>query len=199
MPFAYETVEIDGKSYKVLASIAFADEYLAADPNALAWAAGDPKAKAQWLVQATRIFGRQSWRGQQLDLLAFPRSNVPNAPADAIPLAIEQATAELASAIAGGYDAAGQATTASGIKRQKAGSVEIEYFFATGPAGDGSGMRFPLPVWELVSQFLSSAGSITIGGAISSGTCAPSEFEQDFGISLGAGAAGSNPYDRECG
>lgn len=197
MPFEYPTVEIAAKTYKVLADVDFADEYLAADPNAAAWAAGEALQKAQWLVQATRIFGRQSWRGMQLDELAFPRSGLDGVSPDTIPLAMQQATAELASALAGGYDAANQSSTATGIKRQKAGTVEIEYFFATGPAGDGSGLRFPLPIWELVAAFLSSGGSITIGGAISSGTDAPSAFEHDFNFS--APGYGTDSYDRDCG
>ena len=184
MPFAYPTVEIGGKSYKVLADVDTADEYLAADPSAAAWTAGDAAAKAQWLVIATRILGRQSWQGDAIDELAFPRANIPGVDPASIPLEITQGTIELASAIAGGYDAANQSSTASGVKRQKAGTVEIEYFYGAAGGPDGQGLSFPLPVWELIARFLAGAGSagLSIGGAISSGTCEPSSFEHGFGL-----------------
>lgn len=192
MAFAYDEVTIGGKQYPVLASVEFIDEYLAADPAAVGWAAGDATAKAQWAVQATRIFGRQDWQGEQLDLLAFPRSGIPGVASDSIPLEIQQAIAELASALANGYDAANRTSTSDGIKRQKAGSVEQEFFYGAGGGPDGQGLRFPLPVWELIKGLLGSADGIVIGGSIASGVCGGSAFERDFGF-------GGSDQDRCCG
>jgi hypothetical protein len=183
VPFAYDTVTIAAKDYPVLASLEKAAEYLAADPAGAAFLAGDATQQAQWLVQATRVLGRQSWQGEQLDLLAFPRSGISGVDSDSIPEAIEHGVIELASAIAAGYDAANQASTASGIKRQKAGSVEQEFFYGAAGGPDGQGFRFPLPVWELVKGLLAGAGSV-IGGAIGHGVCEPSAFEPGFSLGV---------------
>lgn len=164
MTLTLKTISIGGKDYDSFADRAEANEYLAVDPNAAAWQAlaDTDEARGPYLIQATRILLRQSWRSGVMS--------------DPIPQEIIDASIELASAMAGGYDAANQATTASSIKRQKAGSVEQE-FFAPGLIGP-AGYRFPLPVWELIKGLLAgSAGAAGLGGSMSSGTCGSSIAE----------------------
>lgn len=177
------TVSISGTDYYVYADIAMADEYLAADPNTTNWdAAADDPAKAQWLVQATRILDRQRWPGTKYEAeqeLAWPRTGtgISGVEEDITPLAIRHAAIELALALSNGYDAANNQTTDANIKSLKAGSVAIEYFLGAG----GTPLRFPLPVWELIKPYLT--GSSVAAGVESFGTCEPSAFETGYGLS----------------
>lgn len=193
MPFNYPTVAIGDTQHKVLADLPAALAYLAADPAGAAFLAAEPTVQAQWLVQATRILGRQSWRGEAVDLLAFPRKGIPGIDPASIPQRVEEAAIELASAVAGGYDAANQATTASGIKRQRAGSVEQEFFYSAGGGPDGRGFRFPLPIWELLKGLLAGGEVGDIAGSLSYGTCEPSIYEH------GCRPLGGRGIDRDCG
>lgn len=161
----YETITIGGNDYDSFESVSDADIYLAVDPTASAWRAlPDADAKGGYLVAATRVFVRQSWQDGVI--------------ADPLPQAIKDATALLAAAMAGGYDAANQATTASGVRRQKAGSVEQEFFWSQ---TIGAGLRFPLPIWELIKGFLDGADSSGIGATASTGTCGRSIADIDYG------------------
>ncbi len=191
MAFAYPTVMIGGQPYMVLASLPVARVYLAADPAATAWAAGDDEAQSKWLVAATRAFGRQLWKGEAVDVLAFPRTGIPGVDPTTIPPQIITGTIELAKAIAEGFDL-NATSTAGGVRRQKAGSVEIEYFAGAALAGT----RFPLPVWELVGSLTGNSGlGHGIGGSYSSGTCGRAPLDQDFSV-LGSGDA--EPWQRNC-
>lgn len=170
MATTFKTITIGGKDYPAFADRADANDYLAVSPGATAWRAlpDDDASRGPYLIEATRILLRQNWQAGALD--------------DPVPQAIIDASIELAAAMAGGYDAANQASTASGVKRQKAGSVEQE-FFAPGlvtPVGN----RFPLPVWELIKGYLGGGeGAAGLGGSIASGTCGRSisEIPYDFG------------------
>lgn len=183
MAFVYPILTIATVEYTSLCPLEFAEEYLAVDTAASGWAAGDAETRKKWLVQATRIFDRQDWRGEKTDAAnehEWPRTGLSGIDPETIPLVMQQATAELASQIANGYDAAGQATTAGGIKRQKAGSVEQE-FFAPGTAGQSAGYRFPLPVWELIDDLIEGGGSGELfGGSTSTGTCGRSITYEDY-------------------
>lgn len=182
----YQAVEIGGKSYDALASVVQADDYLAAEPDAIAgaWRAltdGDDKGRN--LVGATRIILRQSIRPEVLT--ANPQ-----------PPQLAEAAILLAAAMAGGYDAANQSTTASGIKRQKAGSVEQEFFYGAAGGASGNGFRFPLPVWELIRGLLGGgADDSGIGGSFSSGTCGRSITGIDYGF--GGPAYSGDGYDSD--
>lgn len=183
----FEAVLIDGKSYDSLASLAQADDYLAAEPEPTsgAWRAlSDADEKGRYLVGATRVILRQPIRPELLDGPVAP--------------ALREAAILLAAAMAGGYDAANQATTASGIKRQKAGSVEQEFFFGAAGGASGNGFRFPLPVWELLRGLLNGTGDDSgIGGSFSSGTCGRSISEIDYGFGGGYGPdSAQDSHDR---
>lgn len=145
------TVTVGSEDYTSLIGLDEADAYLGADVNAVAYREGTEDERARWLVTATRILLRQSWRA------GIVLADV---------VAIQEATAELAAQIAGGYDAANRSTTASNIARQKAGSVEVEYFRGV----EGDGLRLPLPVWELIRPYLAGSAGLVLGGALASGT-----------------------------
>jgi len=181
----YQVVTIDSVDYDSFESLADADSYLAADPNAEPWRAlgsdaAGVNAKGRFLVGATRVLARQLWRDGVI--------------VDPLPQALQEATAELASAMAGGYDAANQQSTASGLKRQKAGSVEQEFFWSQ---SIGVGLRFPLPVWELIRDLLASADSSGIGSSLSTGTCGQPISQIDYGYGPGYGIEDDN-YRRVC-
>lgn len=186
----YQAVEIDGKSYDAFASVDEADDYLAAEPgpDAEAWRAlGEAGAdtKGRNLVGATRIIARQPLRPDVLTT-------------DPIVPALREATILLAAAMANGYDAANQASTASGIKRQKAGSVEQEFFYGAGGGANGQGFRFPLAIWELIRGLIGgTAIDSGLGGSIASGTCGRSITEQDYGFG-GYGYGDDDGYRRAC-
>lgn len=179
MSTTYLTVTISGHEYEVYADLPTADAYLAAEPSAALWRTGDEDANGRADVSATRILNRMQWPGEKTDpaqALAWPRKNTGLADVDddTIPQAIIDGSIELANAIRNGYDAANQtSTTASNVKRQKAGSVEIEYF---SPDSDAA-MRLPLPVTELIGPYLAGAGGF--GGSFATGTDGCSDFRRD--------------------
>lgn len=180
MSVTYQTVTIGAAEYEVYADLATADLYLAAEPNAATWREGDEEENSRALVSATRILNRAPWAGEKTDssqALAWPRTGtgVDGVEDDLIPQAIIDASIELANAIRNGYDAANQASTASGTKRQKAGSVEIEYFSSVSV----DGTRYPLPVHELIAPYLGGSGG-SAAGSIASGVCEPSSFSDSW-------------------
>jgi hypothetical protein len=168
------TVTIDAIDYDTYADIADADEYLAADFGASLWRAeldDDQKARAE--VTSTRILNRLIWAGDKTDPdqpLAWPRTGtgISGVDDDEIPQPIIDASIVLAKLIHAGQNIDDQASTDSGVKRQKAGSVEIEYFLPTTDP-----QRLPVSVMELIGLYLS--GLVGLGGAIASGVhaCAP--------------------------
>lgn len=180
MSATYNVVSLGGNEYEVFADLATADTYLAAEPHADLWREGDAEANGRADVSATRILNRMRWPGTKADAdqaLAWPRSGTALADVDefTIPQPIIDASIELANAIRNGYDASNQASTASGVRRQKAGSVEIEYFASVSI----DGYRLPLPVMELIGPYLGGEGSLA-GGAIVSGTCGRTIAYDDF-------------------
>lgn len=184
MSATYLHVTIDGVEYDVYADIATADLYLNASTDAAAWRAADDDGKGRALVTATRVLDRMAYPGQKTDpdqALQWPRSNTGLAGVEdgVIPQQLIDACCELASQIANGVDVTNQQSTATGIKRQKAGSVEIEYFYGAG----GIPLRLPLPVWELIRGLLGGDGAG--GGARAFGTCGRSGIDRTYGFDQG--------------
>ena len=177
------TVTISSTDYRTYADIEFAAEYLAADPiNAATWAAFSDDQQGQYIVLATRIFDRMSWKGEKTDEDQegeWPRTGIDGVDEDTLPLKFVQATVELAAQLANGVDVSNLQSTANNTKRMKAGSVEIEYF----RGAEGQPYRLPLPVWELISQWLAGGGGSIV--ATSAGTCGVSELERGFGLNTG--------------
>lgn len=181
MSATYNIVTIGANQYDVYADQATADAYLEADSNATAWRAATDDTKGRALVSATRILDRQTWQGEKTEsdqALEWPRSGIADVDEGSVPQKIIDACCELAAAIVDGYDAANNRTTDTNIKRQKAGSVEIEYFRPLDP-----GTRLPLPVWELIKAWLS--GNVSIAASIATGTDGCSDFDNDYSLTRG--------------
>lgn len=177
------TITIDSTNYSVYASVATITAYLQADPVlGPVWEALSEASQKQYAVTATRTLDRQRWPGEKTEdsqTNAWPRTGtgIDGVEDDVVPQAIIDADCLLAGYMANGWTAT-TTTTASGIKRQKAGSVEIEYF-AGGVTT--SGTRFPLPVWELLLPYISGSSA---SSALSFGTSGTSAFDTSFDRSL---------------
>lgn len=181
MTATYNTVSIGGSDFEVYADISTADAYLEAEVSdaAAKWrddARTDEDAKARALVTATRLLDRQQWAGTKTDPdyqeLAWPRTGtgIAGVDDDAVPQAIIDAACLLAAEINNGSNVTATASTASGIKREKAGSVELEFF---GNFSDTGAPRFPTAVEELLRGLRGTAG---LGGAAAYGTDECSRF-----------------------
>lgn len=175
-------VEIGSQEYQTYASDAEAHEYLAADFGAAVWRAEDDEDQhARALVTATRILDRMAWAGDKADAaqaLAWPRTGtgITGVEDDAIPQPIIDASILLAKLIHAGSAVDGTPSTAQSIKRQRAGSVEQEFFRSFDDP-----TRLPTEVHELIGPYL--AGSGGVGGAIASGVCEPTAFHPGYGLS----------------
>lgn len=178
------TVQIDSLEFDTYASLADADEYLAGDASAASWRAvtTEDNDRGRALVTATRLIDRTGWGGEKTDvdqIHAFPRTGFPDFDEDIVPQAVIDASILLARDIQAGSSVDSQAVTGSNVRRQKAGSVEIEYFnpnLLTDPS------RFPTAVEELLAPFLPS---VTFG-PIASGTDGCSVTDHDFRPGYGA-------------
>lgn len=155
------TVTIDAIDFETYADVDQADEYLAGDFGAALWRAEtevDQKARA--LVTGTRVLDRLLWGVDGVD-------------DDEVPDRIVAATIVLAKLIHAGSKVDDEASTQTGIKREKAGSVEIEYFIPTSDP-----QRLPTAVAELIAPLL--GGRAAIAGSIASGVCEPSPTWPSF-------------------
>jgi hypothetical protein len=172
------TVTISANDYDVYADVPAADLYLAADFGATAWRAeSDASQKARALVGATRLLDRLVWAGDKTDpdqLPAWPRSGtgLSDVDEDVVPQPIIDASIVLAKLIHAGSKVDSTASTQTGnIRRQKAGSVEIEYFFA-----QDDPTRLPVEVEELIARFRGSVSFVTLA----SGTCGETITDRGF-------------------
>lgn len=178
------TVTIQSTDYDTYADVATANEFLAADFDATLWrdeTESDQKGRA--LVTSTRLLNRLLWAGTKTDadqLGAWPRTGtgLSDVVDDEIPQEIVDASIVLAKLIHAGSKVDSSPTTLSNVRRQRAGSVEIEYFF---PSEDPS--RLPVEVLELVARFL---GGPAFAGVIASGTCGESITCNNFDPGMGA-------------
>jgi hypothetical protein len=164
-------VLVDSLEFDTYASLADADEYLAGDFAAAAWRAESvvDNDRARALVTATRLLDRLNWDGEKTDpdqLHAWPRTGFTDLDEDIVPQPIIDASILLAREIQAGSAVDGQATTGSNVRRQRAGSVEIEYF---NPNLLSDAARLPVAVEELVSRFLAGAAF----GPVAFGTDSP--------------------------
>jgi hypothetical protein len=95
---------------------------------------------------------------------------------DMIPEDINLGTIELAYELTLDPTLETSSTTASNIKRAKAGSAEVEFFRAGSATGAAGTSRFPAVVMEYIGEYLCS-GDATILGGIASGTDGCSSFD----------------------
>lgn len=175
-------VTIGGNSYDVFADVDAADEYLNASMAADAWRDADEDTKARALVTATRWIMGECWKDPQPD---------PTTPVEPF----IQACIELAGMLAATptlYADMSGATIATdgGMRRMKAGSVEIEYFRKVGFSVFGETVSaFPRNIMNLIGSLLCDSGAsvIGLGGTVSYGTDCPSQFNNvnKFGYTSG--------------
>ncbi len=174
------TITIDGTDFWSYQTVAEVDAYAAGSVGdaATAWRAlATDDDKGRCAVTATRLIDRQLWAGTKTDPDqpgAFPRTGLTYADGsavdpDTVPPEVLSAHSELSMALAADTAVLTSATTASGTRRLKAGSVEIEYFKPLDPGG-----RFPLMVQELLGQWLGGQGSQALSEA--SGACLDTAF-----------------------
>jgi hypothetical protein len=162
---------VDAFSY---ADVAYADDYLVFDPTYSEWSALTNDAKSRFLVTATRFLDTLNW--------AEPWDTQTEREAEN---KIVQACVILASMISRGEaDFISTGTTASGTKRLKAGSAEIEFFgsASNSSASFGGSNQLPSQLWLLLKDFLIGANSNLAVGFLSFGTCGQSANRQKFGL-----------------
>ncbi len=111
-------IVIGGANYDGYATVAEADTYLAADASrAVAWALLDADAKGRALMSGTRLLERQCWE-----------SGTAPDPTGVIIEPLRDATILLAADISVDPSKGDSGSTATNLKRAKAGSAEVEFF-----------------------------------------------------------------------
>lgn len=164
-----EQITIDVNQYDSYASVEYADEYLTASIAAgTDWSALEDDAKGQALVSATRVLDRQRWR-DEYDTQA-EREVVQD---------IINACVEMALALVQGSTLQTAQSTAQLLQTIKAGSVSLTYF----RGAEGRALRFPLPVWELLRDYL--AGGDLALGMTATGTDGATVSGKDLGFTEG--------------
>jgi hypothetical protein len=153
------TVTIGANTYKTLATIAFADIFLAGDvQRAVPWALKNADAKARGMVSATR------------KLIPLPWITPLDPDADQ-PEAVMEAASMLASDLAAKPKLAANSTGASNIKSAKAGSAQVEFFSPV-----EAGPPVSSEIWDLLvaAGLIGSAGisdGSYEGAFVSGGDC----------------------------
>lgn len=144
------TITIGSNTYDAFADVAFADEYLAADPlRAAPWATRLTEAKSRGLIGATRMLLRLVW------------CDTPPDPAvDPAPVTVQEVTAMLASDLLANPKLFSGASTNSNVKVARAGSASVEFFSPVSGAP-----TIPDELW----QMLVSAGLVGCVGTLDSG------------------------------
>lgn len=176
-----------GTAYDTYANVAMADDYLMANFLATAWFDLTEDQKGQLLVTATRLFDRQCWIGEKTEEgqpLQWPRTGIEDVPDDtAVPQGIIDGSIEMAFAILDGSTAVTSSNPGSQTLRSiAAGSVNMQWF-RNAEGLNARFDRFPLPVQELVGQWLCSGQMIS--GISVSGTGGISVTEEDLGYNEG--------------
>lgn len=167
-------LEINGVEAFSYATVEYADDYLIFDPAYSEWAALTVEEKSRFLVSATRFLDTLNW--------AEPWNTQEKREVES---KIVQACVILASMISRGEaDFISTGTTASGTKRLKAGSAEIEFFgsASNSSASFGGSNQLPSQLWLLLKDFLIGANSNLAVGFLSFGTCGQSANRQKFGL-----------------
>lgn len=145
------TVTLGGNDYDVFTAVADADKHLAGDVlRAAPWATRNADAKMRGLISATRMLLEISWC---VEAPGF----------DDAPDVVQQVTAMLASDLLAKPKLFADASGVKGIKTVKAGSAQVEFFYAPVTGGP------PLP--KALWQMLSNAGLV----------CSPSDKDINAG------------------
>lgn len=158
-------------SSDALVSLADADTYHEAKGNA-AWAAGDDSDKETAIRRATSALNGYNWQGVRTNgrsqALAWPRAGVVDREdlaiaSDEIPQEIVDACCELAlRELATPGVLTPDLTPGDAVKREKVGSLEVEY---ANPSTDLSDARMQVSiVGPLVNQFLKYGSGSSLSG-----------------------------------
>jgi hypothetical protein len=182
-------VIVNSQPYDAYSTLDYANLYLQANFLASGWFNLTDDQKGSALVTATRLFDRQCWLGEPTMLsgqtLQWPRTNtgIDGLDDQTIPQQIIDGSVEMAFALTDGNEAVNNNVPGvQKIRRLGAGSVNIEWFrLAEGTAAQLN--RFPLPVQELVGQFLCGQGDFE--QFITSGTDGISVTQDDLGFDEG--------------
>lgn len=127
---------VGGPNSTSFGTVEEADEYFCQHPFGQSWANMTVAEKQSLLMYGTRIVNAQCWTGQAASpdqALAWPRvgmkgSNGYPVPSDVIPREIKHMTFEVALQTKSAGAGISSSVTDQGLKRVKAGSVEVEYF-----------------------------------------------------------------------
>lgn len=119
------------------------DAYFTSHPFGEPWLELDESQKESYLMMSTRTLSAQCWTGQATSpdqALAWPRTGMIGTnghpiPSDIIPREIKYMTLEMSLRTYSEGATASSSTGDQGLKRVKAGSVEVEYF---NPGDSGS-------------------------------------------------------------
>ena len=155
------TITIAPNSYSSFASVAEADEYLAADmARYAAWAALSADNKGRALVTATRYLAALDW------VDGVPSYDTP-------PAVVIEATSLFAADIAAKPSLGNDASTGSNVKRVKGGEAEVEFFRPT------AGAALPPYLLRLLGTLLGTDVTWAEGGtAYGSDDCQESRFDR---------------------
>lgn len=166
-------LEINGTEAFSYSTIEYADDYLVFDPNYAVWQALSNEDKARYLVSSTRY----------LDSLVWEEPWSTQEAREAEPKIVQACVIIAFMIVQGNADFISTGTTASGTKRLKAGSAEIEYFNPN--AGGSLRHRLPSQIWLLIGQFINGANSNVGIGFRSYGTDGQSFNEERFDFFYG--------------
>lgn len=171
-------------------SLADALTYLDDSPSGAAFLSFDADSQARFLITATRLIERQCLLGVPTDPmqdLHFPATGLTDQYGNAIdsatiPIAVQQAEFELASALSQDPDLELVDTTGSNIRVVKAGSASVEYFRPGGVGGPASSTRFPPAVQDLIGPFLCGARGGSNGFASGTNECTTFDNAHQFNV-----------------
>jgi hypothetical protein len=143
-----------------------ADAYFTAHPFGENWFELDESQKESYLMMATRTLSAQCWTGQASSpdqALAWPRTGMLGTngypiPSDIIPREIKYMTYELAFRTYSEGSTGSSSTGDQGLKRVKAGSVEVEYFSPGSMEGAFSLVPSDIKAYGSASWFCTSPG-----------------------------------------
>ena len=179
-----EVVTVNSEQYDTYASLEQADLYLQANFFATAWFALTEDQKGQLLITSTRLFDRQCWIGEKTDEaqpLEWPRTGIEDVDETEVPDGIVNGSIEMAFYLLDGSDAVTSNNPgAQKLKSIAAGSVNMQWFNGKSSAELD---RFPLPVQELIGEWLCSGQQVS--SVTASGTGGVSVTEDDLGFNEG--------------
>lgn len=145
------------------ATVAEADAYFATQLYADAWTEADADTKARALITATTLLDENVvWRGSAFtatQALGLPRSGLPTRftwgvlTANLIPMAVVRATAELARQLIEKGQLPDAPVDSVGLKKIKAGSVEVEF---DGSQGNAVVAFIPARVFAMIAWLVES-------------------------------------------